>query len=131
MSRKSKGIGAERELIHLFWATDGWTAVRVAGSGAIKYPCPDVLAGNGMRRLAVECKSTKDRRKYLTQKEVEELKFFASRFGAEPWIGVRFNGLRWFFLGIEELKKTKSGFAVSEELARNKGLLFEQLVADS
>ena len=35
VSKKSKGISAERELIHKFWGT-GWAAVRVAGRGAIK-----------------------------------------------------------------------------------------------
>jgi Holliday junction resolvase len=130
MGRKSKGMDAERELIHLFWRTGNWTAVRVAGSGAIKYPCPDVLAGNCLRRLAVECKSSKKRRKYLTDKEVKELMIFARCFGAEPWIGVRFDGINWFFLGLNELKKTKNGFVISEDLARKKGLLFEQLVEE-
>lgn len=130
MSLKSKGMDAERELIHLFWGAGRWSAVRVAGSGAIKYPCPDVLAGNGLRKLAVECKSTKKRRRYLTGKEVEELIFFAKQFGAEPWIGVRFNGIKWFFLGVDELARTKNGFVVSEDLARKKGLLFEQLIEE-
>ena len=57
MSRKSKGINAERELIHIFWKTKSWAACRVAGSGAIKYPAPDVLAGNGNILLAIECKA--------------------------------------------------------------------------
>lgn len=46
MSHKSKGINAEREIIHLFWSMPGWTACRVAGSGSMKYPSPDVIAGN-------------------------------------------------------------------------------------
>ena len=53
MSRKSKGINAERSLIHKFWAHN-WAAIRVAGSGSSKYPSPDVLAGNNLRKLAIE-----------------------------------------------------------------------------
>ena len=53
---KAKGINAERELVHLFHKF-GWSAVRIAGSGSSKYPCPDVLAGNGFRRIAIEAKA--------------------------------------------------------------------------
>ena len=45
MSLKSKGINAERELIHKFWGV-GWGAVRVAGSGSMRYPSSDILAAN-------------------------------------------------------------------------------------
>jgi len=58
MSQKSKGMNAERELIHLFWKS-GWAPLRVAGSGVARTPCPDVIAGNGIRRLAIEAKSSK------------------------------------------------------------------------
>ena len=126
MKVKAKGISAERELVHLFWKS-GWTAVRVAGSGAIKYPCPDVLASNNLRKVAVECKTVKDS-VYIDKKQVEELKLFATAFGAEPWIGLKFARNQWFFLAAGELKETKSGFSANLELCRLKGLLFEQLV---
>jgi Holliday junction resolvase len=128
MSRKSKGIGAERELIHLFWNTDDWSAVRVAGSGSIKYPCPDVLAGNNIRKLAIECKSSKELNQYLTKEEVMQLIEFSRKFGAEPWIGIRFDKLKWFFLNVEDLKETEKNYVVSLSSAKRKGLLFEELV---
>ena len=56
MVGKKKGINAERELIHMFWA-EKWAAIRVAGSGSSKYPSPDILAGNNLRKLAIECKA--------------------------------------------------------------------------
>ena len=65
MSRKSIGINAEREIIHLFWKHD-WAAIRIAGSGSIRYPVPDVLAGNTLRQIAMECKSTQDTSKYFS-----------------------------------------------------------------
>ncbi len=128
MSRKSKGSNAERELIHLFWAAPGWSAVRVAGSGSIKYPSPDVLAGNGNRRLAIECKASRDTSKYLTTKEVTELQQFAGMFGAEAWIGMRFDDMKWHFLAVEDLRQTDSSFVATVEMAKNKGLLFEELI---
>lgn len=127
MSRKSKGINAERELIHAFWASR-WAALRVAGSGSSKYPSPDVLAGNGSRRIAIECKSSKGMVKYLTSKEVSELQEFAKIFGAEPWIGMRFDDMKWYFLSLDDLKNSGSSFSASVELVKRKGLRFEELI---
>ena len=64
MSFKSKGINGERELVHMFW-NRGWACLRIAGSGSSKYPSPDILAGNKLRKLAIECKITKDQKKYF------------------------------------------------------------------
>ncbi|MBU1204354.1 MAG: Holliday junction resolvase [Nanoarchaeota archaeon] len=127
MSRKSKGINAERELVHMFWETNEWSAVRVAGSGSSPFPCPDVLAGNRIRKLAIECKTVNAKSKYLTNENITQLNEFAAIFGAEPWIGVKFKS-DWFFLSMDDLKKTEKGYAVSKDLAKNKGLLFEELV---
>jgi holliday junction resolvase Hjr len=127
MKGKIKGSNAERELVHAFWAA-GWSAVRVAGSGSSKYPSPDILAGNALRRLAIECKASGEGRKYLTQKEVAELKQFATLFGAEPWIGMRFNDMKWLFLALDDLQISKGSFSVSIELAKNKGLSMDELL---
>ncbi len=127
MSRKSKGINAERELVHLFWEANGWSAIRVAGSGSSPFPCPDVLAGNRIRKLAIECKTVNAKSKYLTEKEINQLNKFSGVFGAEPWIGVKFKS-DWFFLSIDDLKKTEKGYAISKDLARKKGLLLDELI---
>jgi len=126
MSRKSIGINAERSLIALFWQNN-WAAHRIAGSGSSRYPSPDILAGNGVRRLAIECKSTKSNSKYLGKDEIEQLKLFSSMFGAEPWLAVKFD--QWYFLTMEDLKETNKSFMVSQNHAKNKGLLIEELVS--
>ncbi len=128
MNRKGKGIKAERELIHLFWK-HGWAAIRVAGSGSNRYPSPDVLAGNGVKSLAIECKSSGEMRRYLTKDEVENLLLFSKIYGAEPWIGIRFNALPWYFLPVSELQKTDKHFVVDREQAKQRGLLFEELMS--
>ncbi len=128
MSRKSKGINAERELIHLFWQTKDWSACRVAGSGSIKYPSPDILAGNRIRKLAIECKVSNNRSKYFSKEEIGQLKGFANRFGAEPWVAIKFSKNQWYFLNIEDLKKTPAGYALSKGIAKSKGLIFEELL---
>ena len=127
MSRKSVGINAERELIHLFWAS-GWSAVRVAGSGSSHYPSCDVLASNVIRKLAIEAKVTKDKSKYFSKEEIEQLKIFSAKFGAESWIGVKFKKLNWFFVSLDDLELVGKNYVISVELAKNKGLLFNQLI---
>jgi len=128
MGRKAKGINAERELLHMFWGTGKWMALRAPASGAIKYPCPDLLVGNLTRKLAIECKTTKATKQYLRQKQIEELKEFANVFGAEPWVGVKFTHLNWYFMNVEDLDKTEgNNYVISIESAKRKGLLFEEL----
>ncbi len=127
MSRKSVGINAERELIHLFWSS-GWSAIRVAGSGSSHYHSPDVIASNITRKLAIEAKVTKDKGKYFSKEEIEQLKIFSDKFGAEPRIGVKFKNLNWFFVSLEDLELVGKNYVISIELAKNKGLLFNQLI---
>src|SRR3989338_11150366 len=119
--RKSKGSNSERDLVHKFNAK-GWSAIRSAGSGSMKYASPDVLAGNNLRRLAIECKTTVGIGKYLTKKEVDELVLFANNFGAEAWIAIRFDRMEWHFLNIEDLVKTEKSYFVDIKIAKDKGL---------
>jgi len=126
MNRKSKGINAERELIHFLWAK-GWAACRVAGSGSMNYPSPDVVAGDGQRTIAIECKSCGGQYQYLTKKEIAELLEFGRVFGAEVWIGVKFDRQKWFFLDPSKLKATEKAFVVSKALAEQKGISFDIL----
>lgn len=128
MSRKSKGINAERNLIHKFWATNRWSALRVAGSGSSHYPSPDILAGNNLRKLAIECKTSKEKVRYLTKEEINELKEFSRLFGAEPWIAIKFDKIEWYFLTVEDIKATENNYVITVEIAKNKGLIFEELI---
>ncbi len=128
MSHKSKGSNAERELIHAFWSKQ-WAAFRSAGSGSNAYPCPDIIAGNNLKKFAIECKATKGVKQYLTRKEVLELIEFGKIFGAQVWFGIRFDRLQWYFLTPEDLAETEGeNFVVSIDLAKRKGLSFDELI---
>lgn len=127
MSRKSRGINAERDLIHKFWGA-GWAALRAAGSGSSQFPAPDIVASNNIRKLAIECKLTTEKKKYFSKKEINELTYFSEKFGAESWVAVKFFHQPWYFLSLEDLEETTSSWAVSIELAELKGLTFEELV---
>ena len=127
MSRKSKGINAERDLIHKFWGNN-WAAVRVAGSGSMRHPSSDIIATNKIRRLAIECKTSKDPWKYVEKDDVKQLKDFAEMFNAEPYLAVKFNKKEWFFLTLDDLEETEKAFMINSEKAEIKGILFEELI---
>jgi len=127
MNTKAKGTRGERELVKAFNEA-GWGCIRIAGSGSSHYPSPDILAGNAIRRVAIECKVTAEKKKYFPPDELEQLREFSQRFGAESWIGVHFPGEPWYFLMLEDLENTGENFAVSVELAKIRGLLIEDLL---
>lgn len=112
----------------MFWEA-GHFCLRVAGSGSMPFPCPDLLAGKGGRSFAIECKSCKSDRRYITEEQVNELKEFAKGFGAEPLIGMRFNREGWKFLKPEHLGRNGGKhFFISKDLCQEKGITFETLV---
>ena len=127
MSVKQKGSKAERELLHMFWAKN-WACLRSAGSGSMKYPGPDLIVSNKVRRLAIECKSTKKKKQYLEEYDIKQLKDFCNIFGAEPWFAVRFARKDWLFLGIEDLEKTENGYVIDVKTAERRGLLIDELI---
>lgn len=125
---KRKGSNAERELVHMLH-DKGWAAMRAAGSGCTTLPSPDVVAGNTERYLAIECKSIKNNSQYFPEDEIEQLRTFAEAFGAEPWIGIRFDFLKWFFVHLDDVKKGKGKlYVITLEHAQKEGKSFEELV---
>ncbi len=124
---KRKGSVAERDLISLFWDKD-WSAHRIAGSGSSRYPSPDIIAGNPLRKLAIEVKITKDEVKYFTKEEIDGLRFFCEIFGAEAWVAVKFPKEEWYFFSLEDLRETSKSFVVKKEDISIKGLSFSDLL---
>jgi Holliday junction resolvase len=127
MNAKGKGTNAERDLVHRFWAA-GWACFRAAGSGSNQYPTPDLIAGNNLRKLAIEVKITSADRQYFGKKEIDELKQFGALFGAEPWVAVKFSRAEWVFLPTEDLEETEKSFVLSKAVAGRRGHGFEEVV---
>ncbi len=127
MSKKSRGTNAERDLIHKFWGV-GWAALRAAGSGSSQFPAPDVVAANNIRKLAIEVKLTTETKKYFTKKEINELTYFSEKFGAESWVAIKFFREPWYFLSLEDLEETGKSFVASLDVAKRRGLLFEEVI---
>ena len=127
-TNKARGSNAERDLIHKFWK-HGWAAMRAAGSGSSQFPSPDILASNNIRKVALEVKLTIEKKKYLTKKEIKELLYFSEKFGAEPWIAVKFPRTEWLFLHPEDLEETNASFVVDSLSAERKALSFEEFIS--
>lgn len=126
MSNKSKGSNAERELVRIF-TENGWRALRVAGSGVNDdSPC-DILAGKiGKKAVTIECKSSKKSSIYIKKQQIEDFILFASIFGLQPVIAVRFNYEGWIFLHPEQLQDTGNNWVVHLKFAKSDGLRFSQ-----
>ena len=128
MGNKDKGSNAERELLHMFWAKN-FATIRSAGSGSMKYPGPDLLVGNLVRRMSIECKSSNKNQIYLTEEDVGQLKDFSKVFDAHPWFAVRFFRKGWLFVNIEDLDKTPTGYVIELKKAELRGISFEELIS--
>ena len=126
MSSKAKGSKAERELLDLFTEM-GWRAARVAGSGRNDNTFCDLIAGKVKRKgYAIEAKSSKKNRIYITKKQIEEFVLFTSMMGLKPVVAVRFNREGWLFLDPKHLEDTGRNWVVSLDRAIKKGKRFGQ-----
>ena len=94
-------------------------------------PCPDLISGKNGRVLAIECKSGKGKqRRYITKGQIEELEGFSKGFGAEAWVGVRFDGMKWKFLKPSQLGKSNGlqNYYFDKALVAEKGIPFEEII---
>ena len=126
MSNKSKGANVERELVKLF-TENGWRALRVAGSGVgDDSPC-DVIAGkSGSGGYAIEVKSSKKDRIYITKSQIEDFMLFANMMGLQPVIAARFNRQGWIFLLPSFLEDSGKFWVLTLSNATLKGKRFGQ-----
>lgn len=124
---KRKGANAERELLHLF-CDKGWVAARVAGSGRMEETACDLFVGKFKRKYAVEVKSCKIDKKYISKEQIEDFLIFSEIFGLKSVIAVKFNHQGWFFINPKYLKRTKKDWVISLEQAKKKGKTFNEFV---
>ncbi|WP_456371145.1 Holliday junction resolvase Hjc [Geoglobus sp.] len=111
---KRKGIRFERELIHALWS-EGFAAVRSAGSGSSGYPSPDIVASNGKLTLAIEAKVREKLPLYIPAEKVRELVMFSNLFGAKPVIALKIKKEKWRFFEVDMLIQTEKGYKISRD----------------
>lgn len=129
MGNKEKGSNAERELLKMF-SGNSWRAARVAGSGVgDDSPCDLIAGGPNGKKFAIECKTSKEKKRYLSKEQINDFLVFSEIFGLEPLIAVRFNREGWFFINPKEVKIQDTGklLAISLEDARNIGKRFGEI----
>jgi len=126
MSNKAKGSRVERELLAIL-TENGWRATRTAGSGVNDdSPC-DLIAGKmGRKGFAIEVKSSKKNRIYITKEQIDDFMLFTNMIGLKPVIAVRFNYEGWLFLDPKHLEDSGKYWVASLKNAKDKGQKFGQ-----
>ncbi|MHC1586332.1 MAG: Holliday junction resolvase Hjc [Candidatus Hecatellaceae archaeon] len=127
-----RGVREERELVRLLDRL-GFAVVRSPASGSrTKLDRPDLLAGRRGLILALEVKATGKEVLYLKRESVEQLIRFSDRFGAKPYVAVKFKGkgVGWLLVEAGSLERTGKGFKLSLREALKKGLTPEALVTE-
>ena len=132
MTSNQKGDRRERELVNQL-DDAGFAVMRAPASGsATPRELPDVLAGNGEDFYAIEVKSSGGDAIYIDGDEITDLTYFATGFGAEPKIGVRFDHEDWYFFPPDDLYETSGGnYRVKQETAIADGTDFTELTGHS
>ncbi len=116
----SKGANAERELMHLFFK-EGFSVVRIAGSGTSPLPAPDIIAIKKGRIIAVECKARKSSHLAITIEQIGELTQWVAIAGGEALVGWKIPRKGWFFLIPSQFNKTAKFFIISQKNAMKEG----------
>lgn len=128
MSASRKGDRRERELVNKLDENE-FAVMRAPASGsATDRELPDVLVGDGGDFYAIESKSSSGDPIYIQEEEIDALQFFASNFGADAIVGVRFDREDWYFFYVDDLYVTRGGnYRVKKETALEDGIPFTTL----
>lgn len=130
MSNKAKGSRVERELLK-FLTEKGWRAARVAGSGTNENTFCDLIAGKaGIGGFAIEIKSCKKDRIYITKEQINDFIVFSDIMGLRAIIAVRFNREGWLFLNPKDMEDSGKNWVVSLDNAKEKGKRFSQFFGE-
>ena len=129
MSNKAKGSKAERELLDIF-TQNGWRGARVAGSGTNENTFCDLIAGKkGNKAYAIEAKSSKSPRIYITKQQISDFIQFCDVMGLTPVVAARFNREGWLFINPfdpDQLEDSGTNWVVNLKNAKEKCKKFGQ-----
>ncbi|RLI35003.1 Holliday junction resolvase [Candidatus Bathyarchaeota archaeon] len=127
-----KGVKEERELVKILDRL-GFAVLRAPASGSrTKLDRPDIVAGRRGLIIALEVKTTSRERLYLRKESIEQLIRFSDRFGAKPFLAVKFKRKRrgWLLVEVGSLEKTEKGFKINFKEALENGFPPETLVTE-
>jgi Holliday junction resolvase len=122
LRRYQKGAHAERELLEILHKR-GYAVIRAAGSG-VSGIGPDVVAIKDHLGLAFECKAHESAALGFDQDHYNKISEWQHKSGYLTYIAWRMNNKGWYFLMLDDLRRTPKGFTVTrnEALAINRRL---------
>jgi len=129
MAHYNKGANAERELLRLLY-NEGFAVVRVAGSGASKFPEPDCLAFRKSQKFAFECKARSGRYLHIPKEQMESLIMWSRQADLPAYIAWKISHKGWLFIRPEDFAVRKKSYAIDIETAMKKGKTFEEFVRE-
>lgn len=78
--------------------------------------------------LAIEVKTTTKDKIYIEFPQIDALCEFSEKFGAKPYIGVKFKYTKWLFLEPEKTPRTKSdNYKIEKDFALEKALEIDEI----
>jgi Holliday junction resolvase len=126
-NRYQRGARAERELLHIFH-DKGWSVIRSSGSG-VNALSPDVIFLKNREAICVECKAWDRGSLSLDPEQFTKLLEWERTALFPTFIGWRMNGLGWYFIKLDEMKKTKKSYTVTKKNAISIGRKLENIVS--
>ncbi|MEM3546850.1 MAG: Holliday junction resolvase Hjc [Candidatus Bathyarchaeia archaeon] len=126
-----RGFKEERELVNRLEKL-GFAVLRAPASGSgTKSDRPDILAGRRGLCIALEVKTTNRKVLYVSLESLDQLVRFSDKFGANPYLAVKFkrSGYSWLLLKPEDLKKSCKYYKITLEEAYRKGFPPEAILS--
>ena len=116
MTRYSKGARSERELM-AFLHDRNYSVVRSAGSGVNPMSPPDIIAIKEGKGMAFECKAWDKDSLSIEPDKIGALEAWERNTGMTAYVAWRMNGTGWFFIRLQEMKRTPKNFTVTRSIA--------------
>jgi Holliday junction resolvase len=113
--RYIKGARSERELINTLYEKS-YSVMRSAGSG-VNSLSPDIIAFKDGVGFAFECKAWNKGRLAIEPEKFEDLKKWEQNTKMNTMIAWRMNGKGWFFIKLDEMKKSEKSYSVTRKVA--------------
>jgi Holliday junction resolvase len=101
--------------------------MRSAGSG-VNSISPDLVAIKNGKGLAFECKAWEKSSLSIEPEKFESLCEWERNTGMQTFIAWRMNGESWFFIRLDEMKKTEKNYTVGKKLALSINRRLESII---
>ncbi len=126
LTRYTKGARGERELLAMLY-DKGYSVVRSAGSG-VNSVSPDILAVRNGKGMVFECKAWDSTSLSIDPEKFESLRSWRDSALMETYMAWRMNGQGWYFIKLNEMKKTEKNYTVTKRKALEINRRFEHIL---